>query len=674
METGDFTAPSTETPVKVEVAQNNHVSGRSSPEPESVSDSDSAESVSETYSILMEELHKEIDECGVLHKGELQDFLCSKLKPLLDKFASGMSRVQRLSEQLQQALELTGTPSLEDKDFLDRQAKLFVPSLKDTLSKIGLEKNMDDLQSYLISSDRACLLSDLEALRMELRDGQQRHQVTTLSLQQSLRATEEHYQALVGCLQEGLRSTETQVRCLQQLLQASEEKTEALRHGLDTVQQENLGLRRDLGLSEDGLRELRQELGGYEGRVQALRLDLGTSEESAQLLRMNLGASEELCRALQQQLLVSEQKGQALQEAAAFWESRAHDAEAQGQRRQEEQRAEHKREVRELTRALGSSRERLDSQQQETQRSLDEAAQRERALQDAVTTEQAQRQRQVEKLQQDADRAEEEKVVAVQTLRGQIIGLKNQLLEELCRANKKLEGLANSEKELQDTIKNLRTALKQQMKGRDLALDCLRRRHHDVAKTQRLLEANIQYCSQAPVRPEAGAPHEAPLTAQSALLQPQDMRQDLQEVKAHLQSALDKEEEEEEAETSGRREAGEVKEEWQEVLRRAEEWQREAERLVRLTEELVPPSPQGALPVSSLEYVKVDSTQKGDEREATDGACAQSTLPNMSPLPRPHSAGMVLQSSFSEESAGVSSNVIVYTLRDTMLSIKFINA
>ncbi|KAG5286346.1 hypothetical protein AALO_G00013820 [Alosa alosa] len=612
METGDFTAPNTETPVKVEVAQDNHVSGRSTPE--SVSDSDSSESVSETYSILMDELHKEIDECGVLHKEELKDFLCFKLKPLLDKFVSGMSRVQRLSEQLQQALALTGTPSPEEKDILDRQAQLCVPSLKDMLSQIGLENSTDNLQNYLISSDRACLLSDLEALRMELRDCQQRHQVTTLSLQQSLRATEEHYQALVGRLQEGLHSTESQVQCLQQLLQASEENTEALRRMLHAAQEESLGLQRDLGLSEDSLTALRQELGGYEGRVQALSLELQASEENAQLLLMNLRASEELCQALQQQLLVSEQKAQALQEAAALWESRAHGAEAQGQLREEELRAGHKQEVRELTRALGSSRERLQNQQQEAQRSLEEATQRERTLQEALTTEQTQHQREVEKLQQDADRAKEEKVVVEQTLRGQIIGLKNQLLEELCRANKKLEGLANSEREHQDTIKNLRTALRQQKKGRDLALDCLRRRRHDVATIQHLLEANIRYCSLAPVCPEAWASHEAPLRAQSALLQPQDMRQELQEVKTHLQSAMEKEEAEQ-------REAGQGKEEWQDVLRRAEEWQREAERLV-----------------NSLEYVTVDTTLKGKQREAHGGACAQ---PTVSPLPRPHSAGVV---------------------------------
>lgn len=37
-------------------------------------------SLSDTYSTLMSELHKEIDKCGILHKEGLQDFLCTKLK------------------------------------------------------------------------------------------------------------------------------------------------------------------------------------------------------------------------------------------------------------------------------------------------------------------------------------------------------------------------------------------------------------------------------------------------------------------------------------------------------------------------------------------------------------------------------------------------------------------
>lgn len=118
-------------------------------------------------------------------------------------------------------------------------------------------------------------------------------------------------------------------------------------------------------------------------------------------------------------------------------------------------------------------------------------------------------------------------------------------------------------------------------------MDCLRRRHRDVAIIQRLLEANIQYCSQAQVCPEAGALHEA----QSAQLQPHELRQDLQEVKTHLQLAMEMQERKQ-------LEASQGKEEWEEVLRQAEEWQREAERLVRLTGECRE-TPQSAPPILS---------------------------------------------------------------------------
>lgn len=43
-------------------------------------------------------------------------------------------------EQLQLALDLTSSP--EEKHPLDMQAKLYVPSLKHTLSRIGLGKDM----------------------------------------------------------------------------------------------------------------------------------------------------------------------------------------------------------------------------------------------------------------------------------------------------------------------------------------------------------------------------------------------------------------------------------------------------------------------------------------------------------------------------------------------------
>ncbi|XP_042562748.1 myosin-7B-like isoform X2 [Clupea harengus] len=617
MDTGDFTAPRAETPFKVEGAYENHGSDRCTPESESVSDS--SETVSETYSVLMAELHKEINECDISHKEELHAFLSSKLKPLLDKFVCGMSKVHHLSEQLQLALEFTGSLSPDDKDPLDKQTQLCVPLLKDMLSKIGFEKNMDDLQNYLISSDRACLLSDLEALRMELRDLQQRHQVTTQGLQESLHATEEHYKALIARLQQGLQSSETQVQYLQQLFRTSEENVETLRSSLHTSKEEKQSLQQDQCVSEDCLRVLNQELSGYEGRLQTIQQQLQVSEESVQLLQKNLRVSEDLCQSLQQRLLLSEEKAQTLQEAAELWEGQAKSTDSQKQLREKELEAVHEQKVKKLMRAFRTSKENLESQQQEALRCLKEAAERERALREAVATEQTQHQREIEKLQEDADRAKEDKVKVEHTLRGQIIGLKNQLVEELCRANKKLEGSAKYEKELQDTVKDLRKALRQQKEGCDLALDCLRKRHHDVTTVQRLLEANIQYCSLASVRPETQTLHNAPLRAQSSPLQPQELRQDLQEVKTQLDSATKKEEHVHHEDRQGRGK-------WEEVLKGAEDWQREAEGLV-----------------NSLEYVKMDLALKGAQRDANDGPCALSSPPSTAPSSRPHSAGMDLQ-------------------------------
>ncbi|KAL2098155.1 hypothetical protein ACEWY4_007362 [Coilia grayii] len=441
-----------------------------------------------------------------------------------------MSKVHQLSGQLQLALEVTETPSPEGKAPFDRQAKLCVSSLKDILCKIVFEENMDDLQNYLMSSDRTCLLSNVEELEMELRDCKQRHQVTIQGLHQSLHAREEHYKALITKQEQKLQSYDSQVQCLQQLLKVVEGDVEALQRTLQMSQEESKRLHQDVAILEEYGQVLRLELGDHEGHMQAVRQELHTVEESGQLLQRSLQGSEELCRSLQQQLVISEQKVQMMQEAAELWEGQAKSTEMQRELQKKELEAEHELEVKKITQAFNISREKLEGQQQEAQRSLKEAIERERSLRETLVTEQTKHQKEIQ-------RAKEEKTEVEQALRGQIISLKNQLVDELSMANKKLEESAKYERELQNNIMDLRQALRQQHEDNSTAIDCLRRRHHDLARVQRLLQANIQSCTQASMCAKV-QPHNAPLRAQSSLFQPQEVQQDLQEVKTQLDSSM----------------------------------------------------------------------------------------------------------------------------------------
>lgn len=98
------------------------------------------------------------------------------------------------------------------------------------------------------------------------------------------------------------------------------------------------------------------------------------------------------------------------------------------------------------------------------------------------------------------------------------------------------------------------------------ALDFLRQRHRDVVRMQRLMEANIQSCAPAAV----ALSHSGPRRTQSNLLQPQEQLWAQPEEKAHLDSVMSKEEPEQRAD-------GPLTQDWDEVLRKAEQWQKEAQ-------------------------------------------------------------------------------------------------
>ncbi|XP_063075540.1 centrosome-associated protein CEP250-like isoform X2 [Engraulis encrasicolus] len=568
METGDSGPPSSGgAVVKVEEVQEINGTGSTTPESECVGDAWEGGSgmltanASETYSVLMAELHKDINTCGFPHKEELLEFFGSRLKPLLDKFANGMSKVHQLSEQLQLALEVAETPSTEGKAGCDRQSKLCVASLHDVLYKTVFEKNTD----YLISSDRTCLLSNLEDLGMELRDCKQRHQMTVQGLHQSLHDKEEHDKALMAQQQQSLQSYESQVQCLQQLLQVLEGDVEALQRTLQLSQEENKRLKQDFDVHGEGVGVLREELAGCEACVQALRQELLTSQECAMLLQKNLQASEELCGSLQQHLEISEKKVQTMQEAAELWEGQARAAETQIQQQKEDLTAEHEQEVKRITEAFSVARENMESQQRESQRALDEAMERERSLHETLTAEKDKHTKAIQELQEGVDRANQERIEVEQDLRGQLIGLKKQLVDELSRANKKLEESAKHERELQNVISDLRRGFRQK-ECNSSALDFLRQRHRDVVRMQRLMEANIQSCAPAAV----ALSHSGPLRTQSNLLQPQEQLWAQPEEKAHLDSVMSKEEPEQRAD-------GPLTQDWEEVLRKAEQWQKEAQ-------------------------------------------------------------------------------------------------
>lgn len=271
----------------------------------------------------------------------------------------------------------------------------------------------------MISSDRTCLLSNLEALGMELRDCKQRHQMTVQGLHQSLHDKEEHDKALMAQQQQSLQSYESQVQCLQQLLQVLEGDVEALQRTLQLSQEENKRLKQDFDVHGEGVGVLREELAGCEACVQALRQELLASQECAMLLQKNLQASEELCGSLQQHLEISEKKVQTMQEAAELWEGQARAAETQIQQQKEDLTAEHEQEVKRITEAFSVARENMESQQRESQRALDEAMERERSLHETLTAEKDKHTKAIQELQEGVDRANQERIEVEQDLRGQ---------------------------------------------------------------------------------------------------------------------------------------------------------------------------------------------------------------------------------------------------------------
>ncbi|KAL7851161.1 hypothetical protein AOLI_G00215170 [Acnodon oligacanthus] len=464
MDSVDIATPSWERPVSEGPSWSSHsvldFSGCSSFMSEL--DEELSTQMSQTYSSLLTELHKEIDRTQLFSgEGELQRILSTSMKPLLEKVFNEASQALHLSELLRPAV-MWADGTAENRDQLDRTFQLHVPSLRALLLKLGFSQNMNEVESYLISSDRICLLSKLDGLKTELMDFHQRHQSTIRTLLHSL------------CLAE---QEKNQVRSeLEKSFQPS--KDQQLDSSGHTV----------------NFQSRRKKLKSQEDSAQVLKKTLQSVEDRAQLLLQNVHASEELSRSLEQRLSGTEARVHTFQNALMACEqcSKEQDMEVLKQH-EEAEKVKCKQKIKKMMKVFKRCKEKLQNSVDELQGKLvlgREALERAKAEHSA---EAKQLQHALEKVREQAEDKERE-------LHAEIIALKNKLLQKSLNMNKELEKSVKYEKELQETVMDLRQAVKTQKEGRDMALECLRKRQQNVAEVQNHLEAEIRQCSQTTVK------------------------------------------------------------------------------------------------------------------------------------------------------------------------------
>ncbi|KAL7842288.1 hypothetical protein SRHO_G00239770 [Serrasalmus rhombeus] len=324
MDNGDITASSWERPTSQGPSWSSHsvvdFSGCSSFTSEL--DEELSTQTSQTYSSLLTELHKEIDRTEHFSgEGELQRILFTSMKPLLEKVFNEASQALHLSELLRPAV-MRADGMAENRDQLDRTFQLHVPSLRALLLKLGFSQNLNEVESYLISSDRTCLLSKLDGLKTELTDFYQRHQSTIRTLLHSLRLAEQEKNQVRSELEKSLQPSKDQqldssghaVKSLQEDLHVSEAKVRSLLEDICVSEANIQKLQEDLHVSEANVKLLQEDLNVSRSNVQSLQEDLRVSKASTQSLQDNLCISKANVQSLQKDLCFSEGNVQSLQE------------------------------------------------------------------------------------------------------------------------------------------------------------------------------------------------------------------------------------------------------------------------------------------------------------------------------------------------------------------------
>ncbi|XP_076847464.1 uncharacterized protein LOC143493152 isoform X2 [Brachyhypopomus gauderio] len=576
---------------------------------------------SQTCNTLMAALNKEIDSTEVISKAELERIISSELKQSLEKVLSNACRNLHALEHPIPGVSCLDGPS-EDAD---RAVQLTVPSVKTLLLKLGFSQNLDEVQSYLISADRACLLSELDTARADLAYLQCKLENTIHNLHLAeqektrLHATLQqttHYLHLAE--QEKTRLHATLQQTTHNLHLADQEKTrlhatlQQTTHNLHLADQEKTRLHATLQQTTHNLHLADQEKTRLHATLQQTTHNLhladqektrlhATLQQSVHNFHHSLHLADEKKALFHAKLLRQEAcSSEELRQALAACEGRAHDVEKKG-RNEEERRAECDRRMRRLSKANKQQEEKLRLMAEELQLQVGQTKEVEKHRVEEHRME-------VQRLQSALDSSKEQARARERELCAEIIALKNNLLEEHSNRDKELEKCMTYEKELLETIELLRQEVKTHKDGRDLALDCLRKRRQDVEDVHRLLVADIRHCSgQGPGEKEKkfGLP----------LLE--RLHGVLEELKLRATNEVN-------ADGLGRVD-------WAELLRRAGQWEKETERLVNVLESLCTWTSQKRRAVDT-ELLEV--TLSAHTAELPQSL----TLPAFCPLARPASA------------------------------------
>ncbi|XP_015220809.2 golgin subfamily A member 4-like [Lepisosteus oculatus] len=553
-----------------------------------------------------------------------QEVVSPSLKALLEGLSNEVSRILGLSKRFISHTALrTKACSHGESCQKDRQALFHaIHSLKELVSKLVFDKNMEELQSYLISTDRNSLLSEIENLKTEMRNVQLQHQDTVESLQQSLKTAQEeqtsrkcllseidqlktdlrnsqfqHDEKMKGlqlaldtaqdeckntmvALHQTLKSSRDKVKALQKTLEASEAKSKAtvqkLQHALTDYQKEH---RRKVKTLIQALKKSREE---HKEKELGLQQMLECSQEKVQVFQETLETYEvkhlREMQKMQQALEASQKKVQALQEILDTFKAKHNEemlvVQQTSERSQEKvralQEALDKREM-EYQREMGGLQQTLEASQDKLQ-----------ALQETLDKCEMKHEQEMQNVQQTLDRAMQQGATKEQELRTQVISLKTKLLQEKSKSNEELRKSVASEKEMQEDIRNLRIILKNQREQLEIALETLRQKQQEQKDIHCHLQADTQRCSQEtlPERlgaaaantgpPEQNQP-EQPLPSMGKEYQHRArLREEYLDLRSSLRSLMESEGDREEQRRHG----------WRKLLEKTEEWERKAVKLV----------------------------------------------------------------------------------------------
>ncbi|XP_046884039.1 putative WEB family protein At1g65010, chloroplastic isoform X2 [Hypomesus transpacificus] len=646
MDNGDFTVPKWEELDCKCPDESNEDHSRCSTPASAVTDDGSLKSVSE--SILFKQLHSEIDVTQCLLSGTdgLEAYLQSKVKPMLEQIHAAANKVVVNCKDVG---DLRKGPQ-------DRNILLHCPSLQELLLKLGFSKNTEEIQDYLISSDRVCWLSEIEALKMELKDTQCRHEAVVKGLHLSLRSTEQknknsqmvlqrslgqsqeklhsleqslkEYEVEVASLQHSLmesndksqsllksllaaniriqssqqdqEESEKRVQNLQldlmvtkennQVLQeklvfsdenvkslrqnvndlenefrhsqwASEEKVKSLQQALSSSEQEAGSLQQSLKTSEEKVVSLQNNHWALEEKLQSVQDNLSSSEGRARFLQNSLRSTEEKSKLLDESLGASEEKSQALQESLTVREQQLSVAMAQRQSL-EKCKGQQEDRIQSLVQSLAAVDKHHSTTVLEMEKSVMSSREKVEILQGALDRADTMHQREVGQLQQILNRTVQKKDSIEQELRGNVSVLSSKLLEEETKASKEIERSFKYERELQDTIMDLRQKLKAQTDGREFAQESLKSRQKELAELQRLLEVDLLRCRSSC---QQAKEQKSPTNIRQS-----NLKVDLMNLKSGLYSVLEKESMKDE----------QRRQDWVKVLDKSKEWEQRAEKLV----------------------------------------------------------------------------------------------